>query len=150
MQRRAERHRGIGELPHVAIDEHDIPALAQRQRGLGLVLERGEVALAQRRRSRQRLQSLDLADDLTVDGRRQSAGLAHQVVESAADLHAGDAKPRVGAEQQQRRNDRASEHDLQMPQWARLAEHGHRSDPQDDPPGDAKLPNDGRQRGRFD
>jgi hypothetical protein len=39
--------------------------LLQRQRGFGLALELGEVALAQRRRGGQRLQSLDLADDLT-------------------------------------------------------------------------------------
>src|SRR6266446_10435364 len=30
-QRRAERNRGIDELPHVAIDEHDVAALAQCQ-----------------------------------------------------------------------------------------------------------------------
>jgi hypothetical protein len=41
--------------------------LQQRQRGFGLLLERGEVALTQRPRGRQRLQSLHLAYDLTVN-----------------------------------------------------------------------------------
>src|SRR5712671_4538617 len=44
----AEGHPCIDELPHVAIDEHDVAALAQDQRGLGLTLELGEVALAWR------------------------------------------------------------------------------------------------------
>src|SRR6266849_1006799 len=36
---RAERHPGIDELLHVAIDEHDVAALAHGQRGLGLGLD---------------------------------------------------------------------------------------------------------------
>jgi hypothetical protein len=44
--------------------------LLQRQRGFGLALELGEVALAQRRRGCQCLQPIDLADDLAVNSRR--------------------------------------------------------------------------------
>src|SRR6266446_9460834 len=46
----AEGHKGIDELLRVAIDEHDIAALQQRQGGFGPALELGKVALAQRRR----------------------------------------------------------------------------------------------------
>src|SRR5712675_1322170 len=42
----AEGHPRIDELPHVAIDEHDVAALTQGQRGLGLALELSEVASA--------------------------------------------------------------------------------------------------------
>src|SRR5215468_10838607 len=76
---RSEGNPGIDELLHVAIDEHDVAALSQGERRLGLALERGEVALAQRRRGGQRLQPLDLADDLAVNLPRQSARAVHQV-----------------------------------------------------------------------
>src|SRR5258708_13515682 len=76
-QRLAEGHRGIDELLHVAIDEHDVAASMQGQRGLGLVLELGEVPLAQRPRSRQRLQSLDLPYDLSIHLRNQHPHLPH-------------------------------------------------------------------------
>src|SRR5215470_8332186 len=56
-QRLAEGHKGIDELLHVAIDEHDVAALQQRQRGFGLALELSEVALAERRRGGQCPQS---------------------------------------------------------------------------------------------
>src|SRR5258706_16162403 len=102
---RAEGHPGIDELLHVAIDEHDIAALAHGQRGLGLALELGEVALAQRRRGSQRLQSLDLADDLTVNTRRQSTRLTHQLLPDLVELRVGDANSCVCAEEQERYND---------------------------------------------
>src|SRR5258708_383910 len=137
-QRLAEGHKGIDELLHVAIDEHDVAALQQRQRGFGLALKLGEVALAQRRRGGQRLQSLDLAYDLTVNSRRSNTGLAHQFVPNLTKLRVGNANSRVQAEQQERRNDRASEHDQQMPQWPPLSERGHCSNPQNDRAGDAK------------
>jgi hypothetical protein len=101
-------------LLHVAIDEHNVAALLQRQGGFGLALELGEVALAQRWRGGQCLQSLDLA---------------HQVILNETELRDSDAGSRVHAKQQEWRNDRASEHDLQLPQRPRLAECGHRSDP---------------------
>ena len=45
----SEGHSCMDELLHVAIDQHDIAASTQCQRGLGLVLEIGEIPLAQRR-----------------------------------------------------------------------------------------------------
>ncbi len=147
-QGRAEGDPDIDELPHMAIDEHDVAALAQGQRGFSLALELGEVALAQRRRGRQCLQPLDLAGDLTVDIGRQSMCLTHQFILNAAELRVSDANSRVHAEQQERRNDGASEHDQQMPQRSRRAERGHRSDPQDDADGDAKQATGGRRPGR--
>jgi hypothetical protein len=126
------------ELLHVAVDEHDVAALRQAERRLGLMLELGEVALAQRQRGSQRLQSLDLAYDLAVNVRRQSTCFNRQVFPNLAELHIGDAKSRVCAEQQERRNDRASEDDQQVPQRPGLAERGHCSDPQENPAGDAK------------
>src|SRR5579883_1939823 len=111
-QRLAEGHKGIDELLHIAIDEHDVAALLPRQRGLGLALEFGEVAFTERRRGGQRLQSLDLADDLTVNSRSQNTGLAQQFVPALAELSVSDARSRVHAEQHERRNDCASEHDL--------------------------------------
>src|SRR5215467_15608023 len=39
-QGRAEGHPGIDQLLHVTIDKHDVAALAQRERRLGLTLER--------------------------------------------------------------------------------------------------------------
>jgi hypothetical protein len=149
-QGRAEGHPGIDELLHVAIDEHDVAALAHGQRGLGLALELGEVALAQRLRGGQCLQSLDLADDLTVNTRRQVTCLTHQLPPNLVELRVGDAKSRICAEQQERRNVCASEHDQQVPQRPGLAECRYRSDPQDDPGGDAEQANGGRQRGRVD
>src|SRR5882762_8278697 len=82
-------YKGIDELLHVAIDEHDVAALLQRQRGFGLALELGQVALAQRRRGGQCLQSLDLAYDLTVNSGRQNTGLAHQFVSNLTVLRVG-------------------------------------------------------------
>src|SRR6266436_250927 len=90
---RAEGHPGIDELLHVAIDEHDIAALAHGQRGLGLALEFGEVALAQRRRGSQRLQSLDLAYDLSVNVRRQSTCFNRQVFPNLAELASAMRNP---------------------------------------------------------
>src|SRR6266436_7603180 len=116
---RAEGHPGINELLHVAIDEHDVAALAHGQRGLGLALEFGEVALVQRRRSSQCLQSLDLADDLTVNTRGQSTCLTHQLLANLVELRVGEANSRVCAEKEERRNDRASEHDQQVPKRPR-------------------------------
>src|SRR5258708_21704444 len=110
----------------------------------------GEVTLAQRRRSSQCLQSLDFADDLTVNTRGQSTCLTHQLLPNLVELRVGDANSRVCAEQQERRNDRASEHDQQVPQRPGLAKCRYRSDPQDYPPGDAEQANGGRQRGRVD
>src|SRR5216684_953535 len=149
-QRLAEGHKGIDELFHVAIDEHDVAALLQRQRGFGLALELGEVALAQRRRGGQRLQSLHLTDDLTVNSRRQNTSLTHQYIPNLAELRVSDANSRVHAEQQERRNDRASERDLQLQQRSRLAERGHRSDPQNDRDDDAKQANGGQPPRRLD
>jgi len=60
------------------------------------------------------------------------------------------SKSRVGAEQQERRNDRASEHDQQVPQRPGLAKHGHRPDPQENSTGNAERSNGTRQRGRVD
>ncbi len=137
-QRLAEGHKGIDELLHVAIDEHDVAALLQCQRGFSLALELGEVALAKRRRGGQCLQSLDLADEYAVNSRRQSTCFNRQVFPNVVELRVSDANSRVQAEQQERRNDRASEHDLQLPQRSGLAEPGHCSDPQNDGAGDAK------------
>src|SRR5260370_12120524 len=82
----AEAHPGIDELLHVAIDEYDVAALTQAERGLSLALELGEVALAQRRRGGQRLQSLHLAADLTVNVRRQSMRFNRQDLANGAKL----------------------------------------------------------------
>jgi hypothetical protein len=49
-----------------------------------------------------------------------------------------------------RRNDRASEHDLQLPQRPRLAERWRRADPQEDSASDAEHAQGGQQRGRVD
>jgi hypothetical protein len=104
LRRRAKGSPRIGELLHAAIDEHDVAALAHGQRGLGLVLELGEVALAQRRRGSQCLQSLDLIDDLTVNVRRQSARLMHQILPDLVEPSVGDVNFRVCTKQQERRN----------------------------------------------
>jgi hypothetical protein len=61
----------MDELVHVALDKHDAAALTQGQRGLGLLLERGEIPLGQPRRGRQLLQSLDLTCDLAINLRGQ-------------------------------------------------------------------------------
>src|SRR5262249_44874507 len=118
-------------------------------------LELGQLTLTQRRRGGQRLQSLDLADDLTVDTCRQSRCLTDQVLPDLVlpdlvELRVGDANSNAKAEQQERRNDRASEHELELPQWSRPTERWHRSEPQDDPTGDAEHANGCRQRGCFD
>src|SRR5229473_285575 len=106
--------------------------------------------LAKRRRGGQCLQSFDLAYDLAVNVRRQSTCPTHQVIPNVAELRVSNANSGVQVEQQKRRNDRASEHDQQMPQRPRLAERGHRSDPQNDPDGDAKQANCGRRPGSPD
>ena len=94
-----------------------------------------------------RTEGFDALDDLTVDriigilcipGVNLSSEIA-----PTGKLRVGDAKSGVGAEQQERRNDRASEHDQQVPQRPGLAEHGHRSDLQDDPDSDAEQANGG-------
>src|SRR5215467_7333396 len=86
----AEGHSCMDELLHIAIDQHDIAASTQCQRGLGLVLEIVEIPLAQRRRGRQRLQSLDLTYDLAIDIRRQSPCFNCQVFPNVAELFIGD------------------------------------------------------------
>src|SRR5258708_26981627 len=98
----AEGHKGIDELLQVAIDEHDVAALLECQGGFGLALKLGEVALAQRRRGGKRLQSLDLADYLTVNVRRQSTCPTHQVIADVAELRVSDANSLVYAEQHER------------------------------------------------
>src|SRR5216684_3194856 len=113
-QRLTEGHKGIDELLHVAIDEHDVAALQQRQRSFGLALELGEVTLTKRWRGGQCLQPLDLADDLTVDGGREGTSLTHQVILDVAMLRIGNAKSHIYAEQQERRDDRASEHSQEI------------------------------------
>src|SRR5262249_57015547 len=100
-QRLPERHSGIDELLHIAIDEHHVAASPPGKRGLGLTLELGEVALAQRRRGGQSLQSLDLADDLTVDIRRQSTGFNRQAFPNVAELRLANTISPVCAEQQE-------------------------------------------------
>src|SRR6266478_6622168 len=62
-------------------------------------------------RGGERLQSLDLADDLTVNLGRQRTGPIHQVLADLVQLRVGHAYFSVRAEQQERHNDRASERD---------------------------------------
>jgi hypothetical protein len=63
------------------------------------------------------------------------------------ELRIGDVKSGEHGQQQERRNDRACEHDQEMPQRSRLAERRYRSNPQDDPGDDAKQADRDRQPG---
>jgi hypothetical protein len=133
---------------HIAIEKHDIAASVRCERGLSPALKSGEVTLVQRRRGRQCLQSADLADDVAIDLRRQCTRLIAQLVSDLVELRVTDAKSCVHAEQQERCNDCASEYDQEMSRRPGLAERRHRSDPDNDPAGNAEQANGGRQRGR--
>jgi len=122
-QRLAEGHKGIDELLHVAIDEHDVAALLQRQRGFGLALE---LAKSPWRSDGEAANACNLSISPMISRSTPADKIRASLISTSepAELRVSDANSRVHAEQQERRNDRASEHDLQLPQRSRLRSAG--------------------------